>query len=569
MAYKYYFKAEVIHEGLNKYRIVKGATKRELKQKVNMLERQWDEEWRKKVEREKNILQKEEIRQKKIQQEEEARQKKILEEEAIEFARTMTDEATERILAVQNILINSIEPIELNPQELKDFSEFNKNKPFKPQLVSFPAEPKKNDKEFSYIPFWAKLIVPIRVKKEEENFKKFQIAYQNWRITCDKIREQNNDNEKAYIKALALWEEEKNNFLEQQSRQNTAIDSMFAGLAKKTEDDINNCVTILMQKTKSVFEKENEYWVKYNADTDSMIVDVLLPSIKDMPKLKSVSYIKSRKEFKDTFLSETVIKKMYESAIYQIVLQTLNYIFSFGKNYSVIDTIFLNGKIKTIDKSTGQNIEPYILSVSCKRSEFDNLNLSAIDSKAWFKASKGVSATSLANVTPITPIVVMDKHDDRFVDAYSVTDTISEGTNLAAMDWQDFENLVREIFEQEFSFNGGEVKITQASRDGGVDAIAFDPDPIRGGKIVIQAKRYTNVVGVSAVRDLYGTVLNEGATKGILVTTSNYGNDAYEFACNKPLTLLNGANLLALIQKHGHKAYININEARDFVKNKR
>jgi len=25
--------------------------------------------------------------------------------------------------------------------------------------------------------------------------------------------------------------------------------------------------------------------------------------------------------------------------------------------------------------------------------------------------------------------------------------------------------------------------------------IAFDPDPIRGGKIVIQAKRYTNVVG--------------------------------------------------------------------------
>ena len=37
--------------------------------------------------------------------------------------------------------------------------------------------------------------------------------------------------------------------------------------------------------------------------------------------------------------------------------------------------------------------------------------------------------------------------------------------------------------------NGREVKITQASRDG--DAIAFDPDQIRGGKIVIQAKRYT------------------------------------------------------------------------------
>jgi restriction system protein len=60
------------------------------------------------------------------------------------------------------------------------------------------------------------------------------------------------------------------------------------------------------------------------------------------------------------------------------------------------------------------------------------------------------------------------------------------------------------------------VKITRASRDHGVDAVAFDPNPIRGGKIVIQAKRYTNTVSVSSVRDLYGTIMNEGANKGIL-----------------------------------------------------
>jgi restriction system protein len=130
------------------------------------------------------------------------------------------------------------------------------------------------------------------------------------------------------------------------------------------------------------------------------------------------------------------------------------------------------------------------------------------------------------------------------------------------MDWEDFEHLIRELFEQEFTQTGGEVKVTQASRDGGVDAVAFDPDPIRGGKIVIQAKRYTNTVGVSAVRDLYGTVMNEGATKGILVTTSEYGPDAYEFARGKPLTLLSGGNLLSLLEKHGHKAKIDLVDAR-------
>jgi restriction system protein len=162
---------------------------------------------------------------------------------------------------------------------------------------------------------------------------------------------------------------------------------------------------------------------------------------------------------------------------------------------------------------------------------------------------------------------MMEREDHRFVDGYAVADGLDDSVNLAAIDWKDFENLIREIFEREFNVNGGEVKITQASRDGGVDAVAFDPDPIRGGKIVIQAKRYTNVVGVSAVRDLYGTVMNEGATKGILVTTSNYGNDAYSFAQGKPITLMNGANLLYLLEKHGYKARIDIKEAKSILYN--
>ncbi len=159
----------------------------------------------------------------------------------------------------------------------------------------------------------------------------------------------------------------------------------------------------------------------------------------------------------------------------------------------------------------------------------------------------------------------LNREDRRFVGSYNVAESLDDKTNLAAMDWLDFENLIRELFEKEFSKDGGEVKITQASRDGGVDAIAFDPDPIRGGKIVIQAKRYTNTVGVAAVRDLFGTVHNEGATKGILVTTSDYGPDAYDFAKGKPLTLLTGSELLYLLGKHGYQAKIDLKEAKKLL----
>ena len=68
---------------------------------------------------------------------------------------------------------------------------------------------------------------------------------------------------------------------------------------------------------------------------------------------------------------------------------------------------------------------------------------------------------------------------------------------------------------------------------------------------------------MAAVRDLYGTVLNEGATKGILVTTSDYGPDAYGFAKDKPLVLMGGANLLHLLEKHGHSGQRLISSKRE------
>jgi restriction system protein len=232
---------------------------------------------------------------------------------------------------------------------------------------------------------------------------------------------------------------------------------------------------------------------------------------------------------------------------------------------NAIDAISFNGWVNSINKATGKEENNCILSIQAEKAEFMGIDLANVDPRTCFQTLKGVASSKLSSLTPIQPILQINRNDKRFVESYEVANQIDTSTNLAAMDWEDFENLIRELFEKEFKVSGGEVKITQVSRDGGVDAVAFDPDPIRGGKIVIQAKRYTNVVDVSAVRDLYGTVVNEGANKGILVTTTHYGADAYNFAKGKPLTLLNGSNLLHLLEKHGLHARIDIREAKKLL----
>jgi restriction system protein len=156
----------------------------------------------------------------------------------------------------------------------------------------------------------------------------------------------------------------------------------------------------------------------------------------------------------------------------------------------------------------------------------------------------------------------LDREDSRFVESRDVLADINATTNLAEIGWEEFEHLVRELFSKMFAQGGAEVKVTQASSDGGVDAIAFDPDPIRGGKFVIQAKRYTKVVPVSAVRDLYGTMISEGASKGLLVTTAHFGRDSREFVKDKPISLIDGPNLVYLLEQYGHKVRIDVEAAR-------
>ena len=305
-------------------------------------------------------------------------------------------------------------------------------------------------------------------------------------------------------------------------------------------------------------------WNKYilvDIRNDILLIKYLLPNIDDIPDILEIKYIKEQPSIIEP--NDNRLKEIWSKMTFDIVIRSIYELF-YSPFLNKIESINFNGFVKSLDVSTGNLSEKCILSIIVQRSDFETLDLSRIDSKQCFKRFKGISAHNLSSLTPVPPLMSMNKNDNRFVDSYEVISNIA-GENLAAMDWKDFENLIRELFEKEFSTSDCEVKITRASKDGGVDAVIFDTDPIRGCKIIIQAKRYTNIVGLSAVRDLYGTVVNEGATKGILVTTSDYGADSYNFIKDKPLTLLNGANLLHLLERHGYQAHIDIAKAKKLL----
>ncbi|MGF1622932.1 MAG: restriction endonuclease [Rhodomicrobiaceae bacterium] len=51
------------------------------------------------------------------------------------------------------------------------------------------------------------------------------------------------------------------------------------------------------------------------------------------------------------------------------------------------------------------------------------------------------------------------------------------------------------------------------------------------------------------------------------MTTSQFGPDAYEFAKDKNITLMDGNNLLHLFERHGYAFRIDLAEARQLANN--
>ncbi|MGM0881801.1 MAG: restriction endonuclease [Bacillota bacterium] len=545
------YSLEMFNKELKEHKILSASDIDILQNKVDLQAQKWSEQW--------DVLE----AKRKNRQEKEANK-----EEAI----IRTEDAEVALNAIENLLVHTLSINDaVNWDSLKKKENFSEKSPVQPipkVRKEYPEQPKREPIVLSFV---EKIFKSKKEKVTNEHESRYLVSLLNWEEQKLVVEKNNLILDQEYEMETHKWNHEveewtkrKEEFINKQEEFNAKIESMKDSYLKQNQDSIVEYCDMVLNNSEYPESFPKSYEIEYNPENKILVVEYQLPSIKSFPTLKEVKYVASKNELKEGHLSESQVQKMFDEAMYKITLRTLHEIFE-ADVANAIEAVSFNGWVRAINRATGKDENNCILTVQIKKNEFMGIDLAKVDPKICFKSFKGVASSKLSTLTPIQPILQISKVDRRFVESYEVANRLDHSMNLAAMDWEDFEHLIRELFEREFASNGGEVKVTQASKDGGVDVVVFDPDPIRGGKMVIQAKRYTNTVSVSAVRDLYGTVLNEGATKGILVSTADYGPDAYEFAKGKPITLLNGANLLHLLEKHGHHAKIDLREAKKIL----
>lgn len=105
---------------------------------------------------------------------------------------------------------------------------------------------------------------------------------------------------------------------------------------------------------------------------------------------------------------------------------------------------------------------------------------------------------------------------------------------------KDFESYVA---QRVFARQGYYVHDTPHVKDGGIDILLEDSLGVRA---IVQCKRYRSTVGEATVRELYGTMVGNGATHAFLATSNGISAEARRWAQGKPMDLLDGEQLEVL-----------------------
>ncbi|MFJ4450291.1 restriction endonuclease [[Kitasatospora] papulosa] len=273
-----------------------------------------------------------------------------------------------------------------------------------------------------------------------------------------------------------------------------------------------------------------------------LVLDWELPGFTVVPESKSVRYLVGSDTEKETPRPVGQRRALYRDVLAQCVLLVLRDVFA-ADEFEVVESVALNGFVHDIDPATGRQASVCLSTTMVSRTEFGGLNLEQVNAVDCLTGA----LRGQLSARPDQRLAVRPGRIPAELESGSVSHGGGAEPDLLEMDPIEFEGLVAELFRA----RGMHAVTTQRSNDGGVDVEAMDPDPISGGKIIVQVKRYRNTVPPSAVRDLYGTVQGAGANKGVLVTTSGFGPGSYTFAEGKPLTLVSGTELVDLLGRCG------------------
>lgn len=404
--------AEVEHLGLNRRLLLKDFDKCNLDARIKEQFVTWDAIWK-------------------------SEQYKIDTEPAQPYSHELADQLTalakSNLKLVKDILTESLNTdIKLNWSQLKNHSTFPVPNPESDLLseidqVPFPTEPLFKDlpnkpKEEDFEPklsFFDKLLGSGAKRKKAEAQEAYQSTYARWEAEVEKIEAENLQLGNDYLVKLAEAEAQKKSLIEKcekevsswhlahkefadrKDKHNEAVSRWEIDYQQGKEDAVLSYYDYILHYSAYPDFVSKFFKLQYRADEKLLVVDYLIPTPKEVPRVSEVRFVPPRGILKDYFLSDRQFSRVYNDAVYKMVLRTAYEIFEADLPGNVNQFVY-NGWVR--NASEGQDLI-CLISMNVSKEDFNSMNLHYIEPQSCFQDLRGRANADLTLLNSVEPWV--------------------------------------------------------------------------------------------------------------------------------------------------------------------
>jgi restriction system protein len=339
--------------------------------------------------------------------------------------------------------------------------------------------------------------------------------------------------------------------------------------SKEAADRVNADLDDLMQRfntrEKSAVEKyyslilsliprpagfPNDAEVTFDPRNENLVVELELPPPSCVPDTKRLKYMPTRDEISRTARPPRELSQLYGKVIAQFCLLAIRALLNADDR---LRQVSLNGRVRHVNRQTGHEGRPHIISVLVDRENFSTLVLDRVQPDECLKYLRALVSPHPFELVPVEPLVDFDKSRLAFVEGLDMISHLDGRPDLMTLSPNEFEHLIRELFDADPTIESVESLVTRASNDGGIDGVIYVKQPLGRSMTAVQVKQYarSRALGPAHVRELIGAMHESKAGNGLLVTTSSFTRiatlNAQEFG---RIQLIDGNNLVHLFKLH-------------------
>ena len=228
-------------------------------------------------------------------------------------------------------------------------------------------------------------LVPGAQRKQRERMQSAEAAFEE---ASAAHAERESERKAALGAARAAWGEKITAIDEATARQHADVDELERRFADGDSDAVTEYFAASLASMSMPFEQPAEPRVAFSAQSRQLVIEVELPGFDVIPDAREYRYVKARDEIKAVAMPATDRKRLYASLLAHIALATLRQTFS-SDAHGVAETVVVNGHVDTVDKRTGNQIHPCLVTVRTTSDQFSGLNLAQVDPA---ECLKGLSA---------------------------------------------------------------------------------------------------------------------------------------------------------------------------------